>query len=614
MSRRALMQSVAAGTAVAGTAHLSPWSPARAFDFRKAADNTIKAPIRGSVWVVNQLTGNGSTKSAEEASQEAEQSTQHQILHQAADTRAETTARTVLESDSFFGDEGLNTIGGLKQMAIEEGQKAANDAINNGKSESEVTNAAHSRAGDVFAPLQSTLIKEWNTAVQELASFINEIGPKTAYDNDIAVTKDDTTDATWPTASVTPAPATADGVSDSDKLTTVTLADGSSKDVLSLIRTFGTDDPSPSSSDIWDQWSPVTTSKDSPLSAKIFPPSSSESKVLYLDNPEWTKLWNKLETEYDNVESELTTWVSNTYSEVQSGDISTEELYTSLDVAKDSVEGEDTPRAVTDLIALNVPVELDRKVAVEYQDDEGRPITWTYSGFFSATKSPSNGFDAGTTYTPNSTDPTVGSVYLAAHTSDIRGKWTDYKQAVDGGIVTLNQEPIKNYTYRITTADDETATLGYGDFAANGSGGWEGDISEQVENPITEVAQIDMFVPEGVDEYVTVHFKQDFKIVEIIDETSGETFDNVEIDRPVPSDPTDYQTEEDFKQAAESRRQLYNDLEELFEEVEASGGSSGGNWWDNPFSFLSNIGNGVRNFTTMVVIGIAAIFGISLLN
>jgi hypothetical protein len=233
---------------------------------------------------------------------------------------------------------------------------------------------------------------------------------------------------------------------------------------------------------------------------------------------------------------------------------------------------------------MGVRTDIDRKVAIEY-DDQG--VSWTVAGMMAATKAPSGGFETGQSYTPNSTDENgnklIGSIYMAADRSEVVGVWpsANTTTAVDGGIVEITSEPLPNWVYRIATVAGETVKVGATEWTKNNAGNWEVDLSGRLETPITEVASINLLPPDSDSRYTRINIDQTFKVVEIVNEETGEKFNKVTFEQATASAPETYRTKEDWQQQAKRNEELYQKMLDRFEKVESDGGGGlfgGGNW------------------------------------
>jgi hypothetical protein len=142
-------------------------------------------------------------------------------------------------------------------------------------------------------------------------------------------------------------------------------------------------------------------------------------------------------------------------------------------------EEEGTSQAIADLIALNIPVDLEREATITINDTGA-----TLPGTFGLTDSSDGPIESGTTYEPSTF---AGDIYFTADMSLVSGDWTAYETAVDGGSITITEEPFDGTAIEVTTAASETVSVPAVDWTDNGDGTWSYDASADLETNITTV-------------------------------------------------------------------------------------------------------------------------------
>ena len=187
----------------------------------------------------------------------------------------------------------------------------------------------------------------------------------------------------------------------------------------------------------------------------------------YLKRVDWNTLRLRINTVFSGVRNNISTWVSNVYTEVQSGEIDTSEILSAREQARIASEEEGTPQAIADLQALNIPTDLDREAEVYLPD-----LDATIYGQLSYTGETQLGIG---TLDPNATGPDgnanyPGTFYFTYDISRGKGTWSEYNAGLDGGQLTFTSEPYAQTVYRVQTAAGETAEVKAADFTDNGDG------------------------------------------------------------------------------------------------------------------------------------------------
>lgn len=436
-----------------------------------------------------------------------------------------------------------------KDTAYEQGKLAAFEPLSNGATEQEVVDAAHQSVTDYFKIPKKNYMDAFEATAIEVDNFMSEVKSQGYAQTDFI--NFPLPDVQW------------NGLydyvqqfPDGTNYTTTEISIGGSDKRLAA--------PSAGSTT---GYSNVT----------ILGPNAN---VSIFSNTEWPNGYQYMQDVESNVKSGLSTWVNTVYGNLQAGEITLSRVASNLDLAQKALEDEDVPRAKADLLAMNLPTDLNRAVTVSFSRGGA---DWTATGMFAALSENPPAWEVGTTYDPaNSGTP---EVILATDGDSMSGDWSSYQTTVDGGIAVLTSEPSLGMVYQIETTAGETASANASDFAENANGNWEFDFSSQLENPITELSGVTLYPTSSTSAQIVLDGA--FTIEKILDQETGEAFTTTETQRTwEPQRDDNYVTADEFEQLQKDREQQYQELLELFKEVEASGGSSGGNWWDNPFPDL----------------------------
>jgi len=518
----------------------------------------------GTAWYLT----DGQSRSAESAAKDAAKTDLQNDLYEIALKRKNENA------SRFLSTEDIANLS--KDTGYEEGKIAAFGPLSGGKTEQQVVDAAHQAATDYFKIPKKNLLDQWESSVYEFRSYYMEVNNQ-GFDMGDFATLDD-----WNSYN--------NYISDLTlKDRTHTFGDGEDYGytALEIFNDQGRTDTNVSEpGDYTSEWSPISKSGSFDNVDREVKVVSGPSNISYLKFTEWNNIWNKLDTIESEVKSGLSTWVNTVYGNLQAGEITISEVASNLDLAKRALEEEELPRAKADLLALNLPVDLDREVTLSYSR-EG--VEWTASGFFAALGESAPTWTVGETYDPsNSGTP---KVVIATDGSSQSGVWTDYNAPMDGGIVQFTREPLPGLVYQIQTIEGESATAKPGNFSENTTNGtWEADVSGQLENPITEVDSVAVY-PQTSEDYQVI-ISEPFTIEQIVDQSTGENVQDATTERPkTPQNDSNYLTKEEWEQLQQNREDQYDELLKLFKDV--SGGGGGG---------LFNFGGGLPSLPGLGVV------------
>jgi hypothetical protein len=247
------------------------------------------------------------------------------------------------------------------------------------------------------------------------------------------------------------------------------------------------------------------------------PDTSSEADpdlmaVRGLTNDIWSQ-WNQMKTN-------LQTFVNDAYTSLQSGDIDLTDLVDPVTLASEYSSSYDSTGyygyAAANLAILGVPTDLAGNATITLVNDGA-----TVSGTLFVESPPTGGLDVGTQYDP--VGDSLGTVYLAyapesGNQELAESAYTD----VDGGLWTLNSEPERDVVYTVYTVDGETATAEKADFTDNGDGTYSVDLSSQLDNTIVGVSQVIISSVDGLAGEL-IQVTQPFVIESLTDTKTGDT-------------------------------------------------------------------------------------------
>jgi hypothetical protein len=292
---------------------------------------------------------------------------------------------------------------------------------------------------------------------------------------------------------------------------------------------------------------------------------SGQKKWRLLAPSEWGGVLNSIQSECDTVRNGLITWVSNVYPQIQSGELNPGELLSPAELAQlSSSEEYALNQAQADLLALNIPTDLENEATISLSQTSG-----------SSTLKGTLGVTSNVTISAGSTiDPTTKTedYYFTYDTSQAQGAWTAYNSGIDGGILTLTEQPFESAEYTVSTADGETATFGAGAASKNSNGNYEVDLSSQLNTQITTAQTIDYEATATETNYVTIHLDETFTVSKFV-ANDGSEASSVTYTEPTQAETdSNYITEQEWK----DREQKYQNLIDKYEKETAGGGGGGG--------------------------------------
>ncbi|WP_324666276.1 twin-arginine translocation signal domain-containing protein [Haloarcula sediminis] len=535
LSRRGLLKTVgAAGTAAVAPAALDG-GPVGEAEALPCGGVCVGAAVVGGAaavgWALREYEVVGADDPAEGLTAD---SLKNQI-HNTVQTRKSTNASTFVDNRNIISSGYQNTLYG-------KGKMAALSALNNQESESAVLAAAKDAAEAHATTIEKNLLKSWNESVSELFNLYSAASNHSELTaNNIINNQRNTSGGSYP------------DVPDSGQIidpmdtASVDMPDGSTFTV-NQIETGGSNvshyDPTQ-----------ITVSEFDDIAVRV---TAGQGEIDYLIFSEWNSLYSTLTAKLSEVKTGLDTWVTNVYSEVQAGTLEPGELLTSDELANITTDKEGYNQAIADLMALNIPINLEREAEITIDSTD----TTLYGSLGVTAETTLN---AGDSINPSNDSK---DYYLTYDVSEANGNWSAYEEAVDGGTVTFTEEPHPSTLYGIETGAQETAELASSDFSDQGDGTWTADITDQVETAITTITAVQFYSEREKTKNVTVLLDEPFTIESFTD-SDGEEVDSAEYSKTSKAQTDDnYLTEEEWKQ----REEKYKEQIDKYEESQNSSG------------------------------------------
>ena len=496
--------------------------------------------------------------------------------------RKSTNASTVVDN--------VNILDGVKNTAYTDAKIAAIEKMNQQETENNVLAAANAAVADYEATILGNLIKTWNESVNELLSHVTsvknhpDVGVSDVFDhNGQGFVPDDEGD--YNTYNDTTIVSIEDIAPPTEKThttpggTDITYQRLNMKVVGAESGNIGTI-----------SWDPFNGFGDYLNGTAMISVNIGNGRTDYLKRVDWNTLRLRINTVFSGVRNNISTWVSNVYTEVQSGEIDTSEILSAREQARIASEEEGTPQAIADLQALNIATDLDREAEIYIPS-----VDATIYGQLSYTGDTQ--LEVGTV-DPTATDPETGdpiypgSFYITYDISRGEGTWGDYNSGIDGGLLTFTAEPYAETVYTVQTAAGETAEVTSSDFTDNGDGTWTADLFDQLENTITNAEQIKFYSETGDTQYETIQLDQTFEIKGFTD-SEGNEYNSSNFERSEPQTDANYITTEEWDELEQQNQ----DLIQKYEESQNDGGSTTGSSSFSTEQIIAGVvGTGVSAF------------------
>ncbi|MFY4815494.1 twin-arginine translocation signal domain-containing protein [Haloarcula sp. AONF1] len=451
-----------------------------------------------------------------------------QQVYQTVKTRASTNGSTITDNQ--------NILDGVEHTAYTDAKVAAIEELNAGSTESAVLDAATSAIDSYESTVKRNFLKTWNESMRELHNMTrlaNDHPDVTMYQA-FHFSFDDSTHPN------PPAQTTRD----------ITLPDGT---------TFTLERYDWGISDHEALFDPIT--RDTNGNTEEVTVKYDGDTIVYLDRTVWMPIYTEMDTVFQNVRNGISTWVTSVYGDVQSGSIEISDLVTPRERATMMSEDEGTSQAIADLIALNVPVDLEREATITI-DDTGA----TLSGTFGLTDETDGPIETGTQYDPSTF---AGTVYFTADMSLVEGPWNAIQSGIDGGVITITAEPYEGTAIEVETTAGETVSVPAADWTAGStSGEWTYDASADLETTITEVKTARFHATATETQYDTLQLKGPFTVDKLVNTETGEEETSSTFSSSEPQDDTNYITQEEW----DSLEQQNQELIDKYEDSQSNGG------------------------------------------
>ncbi|OYR80894.1 hypothetical protein DJ84_14570 [Halorubrum ezzemoulense] len=469
-------------------------------------------------------------------------------MYQTARTRKSTNASTIVDN--------RNILDGVENNAYTDAKIAAIEELNAGSAESAVLDAATKSANSYFSTIEANLLKSWNESLNELASLLTTVRNHSGLSvNDVITDRSDGVEVTV----------------EKDNLS-LTLADGSSFSLHQLrVRDTSSESADYEAEGLWDPTQRTETHNGGMHSGgypgDLHVKNPDGDTLIYLAYGTWNSVWSEMQTILSNVQNGLSTWVTNVYGDVQSGDIEITELITPRDRAAMLSDDESEAQAIADLAALNIPIDSEREVTITISETGA-----TLSGTIGLTDESDGPIESGATYDPSTF---AGDVYLTADVSQLSGTWDAYETGVDGGTITLTAQPYDGTVLNVTTTASETVSVPAADWTDNGDGTYSYDASSELETAITEVDSVEYVSGADQTQYETLNLSKQFTVESIVNQQTGEQTSSASFESSEPQSDSNYITQEEWDQLEQQNQELI----EKYEESQSSGGAGAG-WFE----------------------------------
>ena len=446
-----------------------------------------------------------------------------------ATARKSTNASTIIDNKTI--------VEGIDSNAHAEGKLAAIEKINEQESQEKVEEAAHEAVEESLTTPLKNLIKSWNESVDEFETTYQMLADYDETSTGDVFNYEFSQTFSFPDSK------------------TIELPNGEEIDerIIDL-------DEGGNSGWIRDaEWGVIhrNDNSDNPdgdpqffVPFREYPEQDPDDATRYLEYDKWNDIYTDISNLKSEVKEGLTKYVDEVYGEVQAGELDTNDLLTPREQAELTSEDEDFPQAMADLQALNVGVDLEREAEIYLPDVEA--TVWGqlgYSGSYELQTGEVN---------PDNKD---GAIYLTYDISQGQGQWSAYEQGIDGGELTFTAQPFPETIYYVDTVAGETVGLTAEDFDETDDGEWTVDLSDDLDNAITEVDQIEYYAETEETQYETIPLQDEFEIITFSD-SDGEEYESAEFESSEPHTDDNYITEEEWQEQQERNEELIEQYED----------------------------------------------------
>jgi len=453
-------------------------------------------------------------------------------VYQTARTRQSVNASTLLDNQ--------NILDGVEHTAYTEAKVKAIEELNAGSDESAVLDAAMTSINTYETTVTKNFLNSWEESMNELAAMRQavsdhpDLSSSDAFDNTSGISSYDQSNVNR----------------DGTEQKTVDLADGTTMDIT--ISKWGPDNNS-------NYYELDPTSSGTTVDVGGIRITAGDG-LTYLRPDDWEPVYTAIGTSFQTVRDGISTWVANVYNDVQSGEIELSELVTPRERAAMTADGESTPRAIADLIALNVPVDLEREATITHEST-GAKLT----GSFGLTDKSDGPLVVGDTY---DTSTLSGDVYFTTDLSLMEGTWDAFGASVSSGVFTLTEEPYEGTVYEVTTTAGETVSVPATRWTDEGDGTWTYDASGDLETPSTEIDSVRFVSSSDEADYQTILLDGSFTVDSLKNTETGEDAGQTSFSNAEPQTDSNYVTQEEWKSLEEKNKELI----EKYEESQNNGG------------------------------------------
>ena len=458
-------------------------------------------------------------------------------------TRKSTNASTVIDNRNI-GD-------GIEHNAWSDGKFAAIEQLNEQESQENVLNAAESAIAEYETTIKRNIYRTWNESIDEIETYENALidHPDTGSIYSVPWSEGDFTDN--------------EDNGHEFVTETITLPNGEDFD-LRQVEHLTNDDS-------YATWSPRNYSP-TPIQGTGVDPyivvSNDGDSFNYLNYYDWDGIYSEINDAFQQVKDEIAVYVDKIYSDIQSGELDTADLLTPREQAELTAEDEDFPQALADLQALNVSLDLEREAEI-YMNDVGATL-YGQLGYTGDTTLEVGTIDPDETTEDedgNEEDVYPGSIFFTYDVSQGEGEWDAYETGVDGGTVSLTSEPFEQTLYIVHTTAGETAEFTTDELDHDSDADeWTIDLSEQLDDSITEVDRIEYYADTDGTQYETIQLEESFEIIRFTD-SDGNEYNESNFERSEPHTDDNYITQEEW----EEQQERHEELIEQYEDAQGSG-------------------------------------------
>ncbi len=134
-------------------------------------------------------------------------------------------------------------------------------------------------------------------------------------------------------------------------------------------------------------------------------------------------------------------------------------------------------------------------------------------------------------------------------------------------MLTFTADPFTDTVFHVYTVAGETVKVSADDFQEDHGDEWTVDLSDDLDDGITEVDHIEYYAETEQTQYETIRLQEPFEIITYTD-SDGDEYESADFERSEPHTDDNYITEEEWR----DQQERHDELIEKYEDSQGGGG------------------------------------------